>query len=151
MMEQALADLGLLDGVGGSFVCDNAGDVIVSSAPPVLATDTMTSIGREVARAFGAMEASGRPITRLEFTYDSWRLYSRDLERALLFVVCHPAVDMSMVRMSVDVALSRWTKDRSVEKRLRAGGPARRDLAWQANLDDPPPSGRFIESFAQGG
>lgn len=151
-MEHALADLGLLDGVGGSFVCDNAGGVIVSSTPPALATDTMTNIGREVALAFGAMEAAARPLTRLEFTYDRWQLYARDAGLAFLFVVCVPGADMAMVRMTVDVIISRWTKDRGIEKRLKAGSPVQRDLVRLASLDDATaPSGRLIESLARGG
>ena len=39
-MEKGLEQVGALPGVGGSFLCDNKGDVIVSSDPAVLATVT---------------------------------------------------------------------------------------------------------------
>lgn len=125
-MEKELAQLAQVPSVGGAFVCSNAGDVIVSSTPAVLATVTMNAIGREMARAFTALEASGRPVTRLEVTYDTWRLLVHDMGDALMCVVCHPGVDAAVVRMTIDVVVSGWRKDAKVQKRLAPHRTARR-------------------------
>src|SRR5882672_9941243 len=100
-MEKGLQQLGNLPHVGGSFVCDNTGEVIVSSTPPVLATVTMNAIGREVAQAMAALETAGRAAQRMEFAYDSWRLLATDLGDAVLFALCEPQVDMPVLRMTV--------------------------------------------------
>src|SRR5688572_18688966 len=99
-MEQGLAQLSAIPRVGGAFICDNRGEVIVSSTPPVLATVTMSAMGREVGRIVAALEGSGRSGSRLDFTYSNWRLLTIDLgSDGILLVVCHADVDMAFVRM----------------------------------------------------
>ena len=135
-MDKELEQVGALPGVGGSFVCDNRGDVIVSSDPAVLATVTMNTIGREVARAFVALDAAKNPASRLEFVYDNWRLLAQDMGGdAVFFVVCQPDVDMAMVRMTVDVVIASWRKDSSAQKRLQQHRAERVALVSRSTLD----------------
>ena len=134
-MEKQLEQVGALPGVGGSFVCDNRGDVIVSSDPAVLATVTMNTIGREVARAFLALETAKTPASRLDFVYDTWRLLAQDMGDAVFFVVCQPGADMAMVRMTVDVVIASWTKDGNAQKRLQRHRTERKQLLSAAALD----------------
>lgn|GEM_PF-1866022 len=134
-MEKGLEHIGAVPGVGGSFVCDNRGDVIVSSDPAVLATVTMHTIGREVGQAFAALEAAGEPATRIDFVYDSWRLLAQDIGNAVFFVVCHPEVDMAMVRMTADVVVAGWSKDAHAQKRLQQRRAERAALVDRATLD----------------
>jgi hypothetical protein len=135
-MEKGLAQLGAIPHVGGAFVCDNKGDVIVSSDPAVLATVTMNTIGREVGRAFIALEAAGRAASRMELVYDSWRLFAHDISDAVVFVVCQPAADMAMVRMTVDVVVAGWRKDSGAQKRLARHKAVRRELVNRSQLDN---------------
>ncbi len=134
-MEKGLDQVGALPGVGGSFVCDNRGDVIVSSDPAVLATVTMQTIGREVGRTFVALEAAARPAQRLDFVYNSWRLLAQDMGDAVFFVVCQPDADMAMVRMTVDVVIAGWRKDATAQKRLQRHRTERAALVSRATLD----------------
>lgn len=134
-VEKELEQLGVLPGVGGSFVCDNRGDVIVSSDPAVLATVTMNTIGREVARAFVALDTAKDPAARLEFSYDSWRLLAQDIGDAVFFVVCQPEVDMAMVRMTVEVVVASWRRDGGAQKRLQRHRAERSQLVSAAALD----------------
>jgi len=134
-VEKALEQLNALPGVGGSFVCDNRGDVVVSSDPAVLATVTMNTIGREVARAFVALEAAGQPSPRMEFVYDSWRLLAHDIGDAVLFVVCHPEVSVAMTRMTADVVIAGWQKDANAQKRLQRHRAERAALVSASTID----------------
>jgi hypothetical protein len=134
-VEKELEQVGSVPGVGGSFVCDNRGDVIVSSDPAVLATVTMNTIGREVARAFLALEAGGQSANRIDFVYDSWRLLAQDIGDAVVFVVCQPEADMSLVRMTVDVAIAGWRRDASAQKRLQQRRTERKALVNASALD----------------
>lgn len=134
-VEKGLEQVGALPGVGGSFVCDNKGDVIVSSDPAVLATVTMNTIGREVGRALVALEAANEPATRLDFVYNSWRLLAQDMGDAVFFVVCEPDVDMAMVRMSVDVVIAGWRRDPAAQKQLQRHRAERAALVSRAALD----------------
>ena len=136
-MERDLQEICALEHVGGAFVCDNAGEVIVSSTPPVLATNTMNQISRAAAQTFGAMETAKKLVERLEFTYDTWRLFVRDIGPAMIVVVCQPAVDMAMLRMTVDMVTVGWRKDNNTQKRLsKKGAPPRKNLLTEAQMDD---------------
>ena len=134
-MEKELEQVGAVPGVGGAFVCDNRGDVIVSSDPAVLATVTMTTIGREVARVFVALEAAEEAAQRIDFVYDSWRLLAQDIGDAVFFVVCQPDADMALVRMTVDVVIAGWRKNSSAQKRLQQRRAERKALVNAAALD----------------
>lgn len=134
-MEKGLEQVGVLAGVEGSFLCDNRGDVIVSSDPAVLATVTMNTIGREVARTFVALEAAEQGAERIDFVYDSWRLLARDIGDGVLFVVCQPDVDMAMVRMTVDVAIAGWRTNPNAQKRIQQHRAERAALVNRATLD----------------
>ncbi len=135
-MERGLKEIGTVDHVEGSFVCDNKGDVMLSSTPAVLATATMATIGREVARTFEAMRAATRPVTRLEFDYGTWRLFGRDMGDALLLVVCQPPTDMPFLRMTIDIVASGWRQDPAAQKLLSSRRTERRELIKPDNLDD---------------
>lgn len=134
-MERALREFGSIDHVCGAFVCDNAGDVLASSSPPVLASVAMVQIGRAGAQVFAAMETALRPVDHVEFTFDSWRLFVRDLGEALLVLVAEPAVDTAILRMTMDVVIAGWRSDARVQKRLhRAAASARVTLVSEASV-----------------
>lgn len=134
-MEKGIKQFGAIGRVGGAFVCDNRGEVIVSSSPAVLATVTMNTIGREVGRAFFALEAAHRAARRLDFRFDAWRLLAQDIGDAVLFVVCEPDVDMALVRMTADVVAAAWEQDPRVRKRLDARRSDREQLINVSSLD----------------
>ena|SRR5688572_6670299 len=136
-MEQGLAQLSAIPSVGGAFICDNRGDVIVSSSPPVLATVTMSAMGREVGRIVAALEAAGRAGTRLDFTYSNWRLLAIDLSDGILLVVCQAHVDMAFVRMNADIVLTGWRQDVNVQRRLQQHRVERRELVSRAATTSP--------------
>jgi hypothetical protein len=136
-MEKGLQQLCTVTHVGGSFVCDNRGEVILSSTPPVLATVTMNAIGREVAQAFEARDSGGQRATRLDFTYSTWRLLATDMGgEAILFAVCEPQVEMPVLRMTIDVVLAGWRKDTNTQKQLARHRGPRREVLAKAHFDD---------------
>ena len=136
-MERDLQQICALENVGGAFVCDNAGELVVSSSPPVLATIAMGEMSRAAAQTLAAMDRSRKPVDRGEFTYDTWRLFVRDLGPAMILVVCHPNVDMATLRMTVDMTIVRWRKDNNIQKRLsKRADLARKDLLTEAHMDD---------------
>jgi predicted regulator of Ras-like GTPase activity (Roadblock/LC7/MglB family) len=135
-MERDLQQISNIEDVAGAFVCDNASNVIASSEPAVLATVTMQHIGRVAAQVFEAMRMTGRTMDRAEFQYDTWTLFARDFGKQLALVVCQPGADMSVVRMSVDMAAVRWKADKGVQKRLSKHETRRDGLLTRPNLDE---------------
>ncbi len=134
-MEKELQEFCAIPHVGGAFVCDNRGEVIVSSDPAVLATVAMSAIGREVGRSLLALEAGGREGFRLDFMFDSWRLLAHDMGEAVIFIVCETGADVATVRMTAEVAMNTWQKDSRVQKRLASRRVERKHLVTPATLD----------------
>ena len=136
-MERDLQELCALEGVGGAFVCDNAGEMIAGSSPPVLATVAMGDLSRVAGQTLAAMDGARKTVDRAEFTYDTWRLFVRDLGPAMILVVCHSHVDMAMLRMTVDMIIVRWRKDNNVQKRLsKKASLARKGMLSATQMDD---------------
>ncbi len=135
-MEKGLQQISGLAHVGGSFVCDYAGEVILSSTPAVLATVTMNAIGREVSQAFAAIEAGSAAASRLDIAYDTWRLVATDIGNAILFVLSEPEVDLPILRMTVDIIAAGWKKDSNVQKQLARHRAPRRDVLAKGRFDD---------------
>lgn len=135
-MEKDLQQFCAVPQVAGAFVCDNRGDVVASTEPAVLATVAMATLGREAARAFSALEAAGYRANRLDYRYDCWRLMARDMGEGLLLVICQPAVDAALVRMTADVCVASWKKDSKAQKRLAKGVGRRGDLLAAGQIDD---------------
>jgi hypothetical protein len=136
-MEQGLAQLSAIPSVGGAFICDNRGEVIVSSSPAVLATVTMSAMGREVGRIVAALEAAGRAGSRLDFTYSNWRLLAIDLDDGILLIVCHADVDMAFVRMNADIVLTGWRQDPTIQRRLQGHRVERGELVRRSTAGAP--------------
>jgi hypothetical protein len=136
-MERGLQEICALQSVGGAFVCDNTGEVVVSSSPPVLATVTMSQISRAAVQVFAAMESAQKPINRMEFVYDAWRLFVRDLGQAMVFVVCYPEIDSALLRMTMDTVAVNWKSGKELEKKLgKRPAAIRRDLLAEAHMDE---------------
>lgn len=136
-MERGLQEIASVGQVDGAFVCNSTGEVVASSTPPVLATAAMSDIGRALSQTFGAFEAAGAPIDRLDLAFDSWRLYTRDLGQGLVVVIAEPGCDVSFLRMTVDIITTGWASSGDLQKRIGKGKTsARMDLLSRANLDD---------------
>ena len=136
-MERGLQEIATVGSVDGAFVCNSTGEVVASSVPPVLATAAMSDIGRALSQTFGAFEAAGVPIDRFDLSFDTWRLYTRDLGQGLVVVIADPNCDISFLRMTVDIITTGWTTSGVLQKRIGKGKTsARMDLLSRANLDD---------------
>lgn len=122
--------------VCGAFVCDDSGEVVASTDPAVLATVTMSALGREAARSFNALAAAGLASYRLDYEYDTWRLLARDMGEGVLLVLCEPGVDGALVRMTSDVTIARWKHDAGARKRLARRAGRRGELFATHQIDE---------------
>ncbi len=103
-MDQVLAEINALDGVLGSFICDNHGNVIVNAVPGNLNIAVLRGISRQVTQAIAARIQNG--IQELDLTYEGIRVLIRDLNQALLVVICKSNVDIALLRLTLNVNLS---------------------------------------------
>ena len=146
-MEKDIEACARLPGVRGAFVCDNVGEVMATSNPPPLATDSLSRIAQEVVRSFAAMQVGGRPAQALQYDFQSWQLYAQDLGgSAVLIVVSEPDADRAMVRMTARVTAQQWRADKNAARQLAAWQKARTPLLARGQLDDR--SARLWSAFA---
>ncbi len=103
-MEQVLTEINALEGVLGSFICDNHGNVIVNAVPANLNIAVLRGISRQVTQAIAARIQNG--IHEIDLTYEGIRVLIRDLDQAALVVICKSDVDIAMLRLTLNVNLS---------------------------------------------
>ncbi len=104
-MDQVLAEINALDGVLGSFICDNRGNVIVNAVPANLNIAVLRGISRQVTQAIAARIQNG--IQEIDLTYEGIRVLIRALNQAALVVICESNVDIALLRLTLNVSLSK--------------------------------------------
>ena len=117
-MKDGLKEINELVGVWGSFITNNRGDVILSVAPPALKKPVLENISRQVIELLISAGDQIDGISEMVFHYSQKKLFVIDLEKAILTVVCTPSVDISLLRMTVNVIRTGWDSDEKVQKAL---------------------------------
>ena len=119
-MKQGLREINELAGTLGSLICNNKGEIVQGIAPPSLNKSALENINRHVISMFTSAGESMQGISEMVLHYDQRKLFVLDLEKAFLVVICTPSVDISMLRMTVNVVLTSWESDSKVQKELQA-------------------------------
>lgn len=119
-MKKSLAEINGVTGVRGSFICDNRGAVIAGDAPPGLDAETLGAIGREVVQMMVGLQSAGEPTGELDLQYERGGLVVRDLDTAILIVLCQMQTDLALLRLTINVAVARLKQDKAAQRRLAA-------------------------------
>ncbi len=117
-MRDGLKEINELNGVWGSFVADNQGGIILNAAPPSLEADALETISRHVLEVLAASADRIQGLSEAVFHYSDKRLFVVDLEKAILAVICTPSVDISLLRMTVNVVRTQWEDDAKIQQAL---------------------------------
>lgn len=118
-MEALLSEISGVPGVRGSFICDGRGELIVSAVATGLDA-VLDSVGREVTQTMAALEMIGEAKSELDFAYSGMRVVVHDLEKAVLIVLCEPEVDVSLLRLTVNVVTTRLKGYSNIQAQLDA-------------------------------
>ena len=115
-MKEGLREINELVGTWGSLICNNQGEIIQGNTPPGLNKSTLENINRNVIGMFTSADESMQEVSEAVLHYSDKKLFCLDLGKAFLIVICTPSVDISLLRMTVNVILSRWEGDPKVQK-----------------------------------
>ena len=115
-MKQGLQEINELEGVWDSLVCNNQGEVIASAPPPGLNKSNLENISRHCIEMLSSGTEFISGLGEMVFYFEQRRLYILDLEKAVLIVFCTPSIDMSLLRMTINVATSSWKEDKGIQK-----------------------------------
>jgi predicted regulator of Ras-like GTPase activity (Roadblock/LC7/MglB family) len=132
-MEAVLAEINGVPGVRGSFICDGRGEMIVSAVATGLDA-ALDGVGREVTQTMAALEMIGEAKSELDFAYSRMRVVVHDLAKAVLIVLCEPNVDISLLRLTVNVVTTRLKGHSDIQAELGAREAEKEVL--QHDIDD---------------
>lgn len=108
-----------MNGVWGSFIANNQGEIMFSLTPPDLKEPLLEDISSHILDLMVSTSEHLKELSEIVFHYAQKKLFIVDLEDAILAVVCTPSVDISLLRMSVNVVRTGWDDDPEVQELLK--------------------------------
>ena len=117
-MNDGLNEINELIGTWGSLICNNQGEIIQSVNPPGLNKSSLENINRHAISMFTSAGGSMPGSSELVIHYSEKKLFVLDMEKAFLVVICTPSIDISLLRMVVNLVLTRWAGDPKIMKEL---------------------------------
>ena len=118
-MKDGLIEINELIGVWGSLICNNQGEIIQGNTPPGLNKPAHENINRNLIGMFTSASEPMDGISEVVLHYSEKILYVLDLKQAFLVVICTPSIDISLLRMTVNVVLSQWEDDPKIQKMMQ--------------------------------
>ena len=115
-MKAGLQEINETVGVWGSLLCTNQGEIIENLSPPTLTKPTLENIARHVVELLSGTAERLADLEEVVFHYQDRKVLVIDLQQVVLIVICTPSVDIPLLRMSVNVVVSRWKSDPAVQK-----------------------------------
>jgi predicted regulator of Ras-like GTPase activity (Roadblock/LC7/MglB family) len=119
-MNQGLKEINELTGVWGSLLCNNQAGVIASAPPADFIGSALENIARHCVDLMSPGNESFQDLQEVVVHFQQKKLFILDLEQAILIVLCNPGVDISLLRMTINLMITRWEADRKIQKQLKA-------------------------------
>lgn len=118
-MKEGLREINELIGVWGSLICDNQGEIIQGDTPPGLNKPALENINRNVISMFTSAGETMQGLSEAILHYSEKKLFVLDLEKVFLVVICTPSIDIPLLRMTINIILSRWESDPKIQKEFK--------------------------------
>jgi len=118
-MNQGLTEINQLAGVWGSFICSNQAKIIASALPPEFNKSSLGNIARHAVEVISTGGETIQELQEIVIHFQRRRLFILDLQQAILVVFCTPGVDISLLRMTINILITSWESDVEVQKQLK--------------------------------
>ena len=118
-MIQGLKEINELTGVWGSLLCNNQAKVIASAPPADFNLSALENIARHCVDLMSPGNESFQDLREVVVHFQQRKLFIMDLEQAILIVLCTPSIDISLLRMTINVMIIRWEADSKIQKQLK--------------------------------
>jgi predicted regulator of Ras-like GTPase activity (Roadblock/LC7/MglB family) len=93
-----------IEGVLGSFVWFRDGRLLASDVPDACPATTLVAVGERVQRLFDALVSTGDAFDSATLAFAQYKLHVSTLERAFIGTVLTSQVNMSALKMAVELA-----------------------------------------------
>ena len=131
-MEAILRDINAMNGVLGSFVCDEEGKTLARAVPAIYDDEMLARAGRTAAQTTtGLWMAKQRAVGEIDLLFADGRLIVKGLDSACLCILCTPRLNLPLLNMTANVAVKKLQQAISVAKQ-RTAAPPRRVLLQHA-------------------
>ena len=143
---QFLAGLRDVQGVHGSFVLSEAGDLIGRDLPAAFHDELLAETGPRIVRLCEALEHSGEGVENLALRFSDHKLHVRRSRGGFLCVIADAVANAPALKMASSLVVRRLG---ALEAGTHAGGAAanRTPDARTSSIPPLPPSGRRPERF----
>lgn len=125
-MEEGLQEMMDLPGVEACVVYDNQARSMSKLGALRFNREQVAQIGDLVVGTLASLNAGDMRAEDVDLAYENLRVLIKDLEEAVLVVLCEPDVDISMLRMTINVTCSRWEEDPEIQRYLQRHAVERR-------------------------
>ncbi len=142
-MKEKLEEINGIAGVRTSFLFFNDGELVYHSLPKGLDADECLEIARDVVQMGGIADRLSPSNHEFEIKFETGRVYAWLHLHFNLVVLCDPTVSLSMLRLTVNVALADLEADKKFQKRISKIEATRRSFLTRSNMD--PESWSLVE------
>lgn len=147
---EILREINTIDGVAGSFVCDQSGQIVARSPVSLFDDGALADATRALVETAAPLLDDG-VSGELDLLYEDGRLVVRPLPGALLCVLCVPRLNMALLNLRTSMALKALRQALADETaaRMRPASPADRlRAAIERMLGDD--SGKVLAMVPEG-
>ncbi len=134
-MKDKLEEINSINGVKTSFVFFNDGEVVFDKLPSGFDPDNCMEIAKDVVQVSAMFDRLATPLSEFDFKYDTGRVIVFPNSNFNLIVLCLPTVSISMLRLTVNVALADLENDKKFQKRIQKIETSRRSFLVKSNMD----------------
>ena len=119
-MKAGLEEINQQAGVWGSLIINNRGEIIANQSPASINKAALANIANHVVELLSSAGDAISGLREAVIHYSQRKIFILDLEQAILIVICTPSVDISLLRMTVNVVVTTWRADSKTQKALQA-------------------------------
>ncbi|BDV44156.1 hypothetical protein GURASL_30790 [Geotalea uraniireducens] len=103
-MEEVLQHLNAVQGVIGSFVCDDSGELLAYSFPPLFDVSIIRRAAAQVVAQQGGLRTAAGTAELADLRYADGRILVKPLQEAFLLLLCTKSVNLQVLNISLNVA-----------------------------------------------
>lgn len=125
-----------IEGVDAFALMDNMNRIVDGWANSKYDSSIFTEIGDSYLQIFSINGESGFGVDETVVTFNRGLIFARDYSRFLLLIIASPHVDVSYLRLAVDVSIAELEESKKIQKILKKLPPERQSTFKDSQLDD---------------
>ena len=136
MVQQFFRDLTEITGIEAVIIYDNQNNVMDSWSIPKYNPAIFSEVGHTYLHAFGLLEYLQYNFDELAIPFDRGLVFAKTHPRFYVVVLAKATVELSLIRLAVNVAMRDLVKDKKMKKKLKKLSPSKFYQIKSVTLDD---------------